>query len=45
MYGCVCVYIYVYIFPRLKGEPGDSATPPQKKKKTVIEPSAKGEAY
>ena len=25
-------------------EPGDSATPPQKKKKTVIEPSAKGEA-
>ena len=42
-------YIYIYIclfvcfFPP-KGEAGDSVPPPQKKKKTVIEPSAKGEA-
>ena len=26
-----------------KGEPEDSATPPRKKKKTVVEPPAKGE--
>ena len=33
----------ILFFPP-KGEPGDSATPPRKKKKTVVEPSAKGKA-
>ena len=43
----IYIYIYIYIFVCFfppKGEAGDSVTPPQKKKKTVIEPSAKGEA-
>lgn len=33
------------MFFSLKGEAGDSTTPPQKKKKTMVEPPAKGKLY
>jgi hypothetical protein len=35
----------VTLFSFLKGEPGDLASPPRKKKKTLVEPPAMGNAY